>query len=469
MGVETKHEMNFRTNTTLPVFNWYQGKSALGDMWSLNSLKASEILYERNIKLAEDERKREEKKCLELSMQNEDLMKERDKAVQENLTEVAMNHDLSMDKDRLQREYDRLLKDQQREMEVTKRDFIQILLQKELEHEKVLLNERSKATEIKKNLDKQVDELKVEIVELNEEVGRKTVEITKIEADHSERFIESENRLRTEYEVKIKKIQADHDQEIAERELEEAKLSQDRKLLKSDADTMDHDHEKDLLQHNHEHKQVVEDAIEEVNNKWRNKYMQLERESENKERGHRNEISHLENKRRDDLKEKDGRWQLTLSQKQNEIDFVKESLEKNLVEANQKISASEAKFFREKLQLKNEAEMKLNEKVKELNVEFKKNLDEKVDTLTSNLKYEMGEKEKDHQYKIQRKDMELATMEESLARAQRRNNEIENNLRTIDRKITKDQIQKLTEEKTDKYTSMKKQMHERKQSRSFFH
>ena len=239
-------------------------------------------------------------------MQNEDLMKQRDKAVQENLAEVTMNHDLSMDKDRLEREYDRLLKDQQREMEVTKRDFVQILVQKDLEHEKELMNERSKATEIKKNLDKQVDELKVEIVELNEEVGRKTVEITKIEADHSERFIESENRLRTEYEVKIKKIQADHDQEIAERELEEAKLSQDRKLLKSDADTMDHDHEKDLLQHNHEHKQVVEDAIEEVNNKWRNKYMQLERESESKERGYKNEISHLENKSRDDLKENDG-------------------------------------------------------------------------------------------------------------------------------------------------------------------
>merc|ERR1711988_1001993 len=175
------------------------------------------------------------------------------------------------------------------------------------------------------------------------------------------------------------------------------------------------------------------------------------------------------NKSRDDLKENDGRWQLTLSQKQNEMDFVKESLEKNLEEANQKNSAFEAKFFREKLQLKKEAEMKLNEKVKELNVEFKKKLDERVDTLTYNLKYEMGQKEKDHQYKMQRKDMELATMEDSLARAQRRNNEIENNLRTIDRKMTKDQIQKLTEEKTDKYTSMKKQMHERKQSRSFFH
>merc|ERR1711963_690908 len=419
-----------------------------GDVWSLNSLKASEILYERNIKLAEDERKREEKKCLELSMQNEDLMKQRDKAVQENLAEVAMNHDLSMDKDRLEREYDRLLKDQQREMEVTKRDFVQILVQKDLEHEKELMNERSKAKEIKKNLDKQVEELKAEIVELNEEVGRKTVEITKIEADHSEKWIENETRLKTEYEVKIKKIQEVHDQEIAERELEEARLSQDRKLLKNDVDAMNHDHENDLLKHNHEHKQAVEDAIEEVNNKWRNKYLQLERESENKERGYKNEISHLENKSRDDLKENDGRWQLTLSQKQNEMDFVKESLEKNLEEANQKNSAFEAKFFREKLQLKKEADMKLNEKVKELNVEFKKMLDERVNTLTSNLKYEMGQKEKDHQYKMQRKDMELATMEESLARAQRRNNEIEEKLRATDRKIIKTEIEKMTEDKT---------------------
>merc|ERR1711963_1059554 len=419
-----------------------------GDVWSLNSLKASEILYERNIKFADDERKREEKKCLELSRQNEDIIKQRDKAVQENLAEVAMNHDLSIDKDRLEREYDRLLKDQQREMEVTKRDFVQILVQKDLEHEKELMNERSKATEIKKNLDKQVEELKAEIVELNEEIGRKTVEITKIEADHSEKLIENENRWKIEYEEKIKKIQADHDQEIAERELEEARLSQDRKLLKNDADTMNHDHENDLLKHNHEHKQAVEDAIEEVNNKWRNKYLQLERESESKERGYKNEISHLEKKRRDDLKENDGRWQLTLSQKQNEMDFVKESLEKNLEEANQKNSAFEAKFFREKLQLKNEAEMKLNEKVKELNVEFKKKLDERLETLISNLKYEMGQKEKDHQYKIQRKDMELATMEESLARAQRRNNEIEEKLRATDRKIIKTEIEKMTEDKT---------------------
>ena len=291
-------------------------------------------------------------------------------------------------------------------------------------YEKELESERSKAADVKKTLDKQVEELKVEIVGLNEEVGRKTVEITKFEADHSEKLIENENRLKTEYEEKIKRMQEDHDQEIAEREIEEAKLVEDKKMLKNDIDNLNNDHENDLIERNHDHQQAVEDAIEEVNNKWRNKCLQLERECENKEKCYMDEISHLETKIRDDLKENDGRWQLSLKQKQNEMDLMKENFERNLVEENEKNSALENKYLKEKLQLKNEAQMKLNEKVTELNEEFKKKLEERVKTLTSNLKYEMEQKEKDHLYKMERKDMELATMEESLARAQMRKNEI---------------------------------------------
>ena len=374
--------------------------------------------------MADDERRREEKKSLELSRHIEDIQKQRDKAVHDNLTKVAVSHDLVMEKERLQRELDRVLRDHQREKEAMERDFDQRVNQKKLEHEKEVQSERSKAAEVKKNLDKQVEELKVEIVELNEEVGRKTVEITKVEADHSEKMIENENRLKTEYEVKIKRMQEDHDQEIAERGLEEAKLAQDRKMLKNDVDNLNNDHENDLLKRNHEYKQAVEDAIEEVNIKWRNKCLQLERECQNKEKVYMDEISHLENKIRDDLKENDGRWQLSLKQKQNEMDFMKENLERNLEEMNDKNSALENKYLKEKLQLKNEAQMKLNEKVTELNEEFKKKLEERVDTLTSNLKYEMEQKEKDHQYKMERKDVELATMEESLARSQARKNEI---------------------------------------------
>ena len=110
---------------------------------------------------------------------------------------------------------------------------------------------------------------------------------------------------------------------------------------------------------------------------------------------------------------------------------MKENFERNLAEENEKNSALEKKYLKEKLQLKNEAQMKLNEKVTELNEEFKKKLEERVKTLTSNLKYEMEQKEKDHLYKMERKDMELATMEESLARAQMRKNEIGEMMRLI--------------------------------------
>merc|ERR550532_3701962 len=130
------------------------------------------------------------------------------------------------------------------------------------------------------------------------------------------------------------------------------------------------------------------------------------------------------------------------------MDFMKENFEKKMEEMNEKNSDLENRYIEEKRQLKNEAQKKLNEKLTERNEEFKRKLEERVITLTSNLKYEMEQKEKDHLYKMERKDMELATMEESLARAQMRKNEIEEKLRNIDRKIMKDGIEKMTKEKT---------------------
>jgi len=412
-----------------------------------NALQSAKIQHEREIKLADDDRRREEKRALEFSRENEDIQKQRDRAVHENYTEVAVNHELNMDKERLKRELERVQRDHLREKEAMERDFDQRASQKKLEHEKELQSERTKAAEVKRKLEKQIEELKAEIGELNEEVGKKKVEMTKKEADHSEKLVENENRLKTEYEGKIKKMQEDHDQEIAERDLEEEKLTQDKKLLKSDLDKLINDHENDILKRNHEHKQAVEDAIEEVNKKWRNKCMQLERECQNKEKCYMDEISHLEKKVRDDLKENEGRWQLTLKQKQNEMDFMKENLERKLEEVNEKNSVLESKHPKEKVQLKNEADMKLNEKVTELNEDFKKKLEERVNALTSNLRHEMEQKEKDHQYKMERKDTELATMEEALARAQARKTELEDKLRTFDSKATKEQIKKKTEEK----------------------
>ena len=43
--------MNDRTSTRSPFSHWYHGRPVVGDRRSLNALKASEILYERNFKV----------------------------------------------------------------------------------------------------------------------------------------------------------------------------------------------------------------------------------------------------------------------------------------------------------------------------------------------------------------------------------------------------------------------------------
>ena len=112
--------------------------------------------------MADDERRREEKKAMELSRQTEDIQKQRNKAVDDHLTEVAVSHDLSMEKDRLKRELERVVKDHQREKEAMERDFDQRVNQEKLNYEKELQSERSKAVDVRKTLDKQIEELKIE-------------------------------------------------------------------------------------------------------------------------------------------------------------------------------------------------------------------------------------------------------------------------------------------------------------------
>ena len=59
-----------------------------------------------------------------------------------------------------------------------------------------------------------------------------------------------------------------------------------------------------------------------------------------------------------------------------------------------------------------------------MNEDFKKKLEERVDSISYNLKYEIKLKETDHQYKMEKKEMELATMAEALERAQSRRNDV---------------------------------------------
>ena len=102
---------------------------------------------------------------------------------------------------------------------------------------------------------------------------------------------EYENRLKTEYEEKIKKMQVGHYEDIAEREMIGRKLAEENKSLKIDFDNLKNDHEKIILEREHQHRQEVQNLIEEVKNNWSNKYMMLERESKSIEKGILDEIA----------------------------------------------------------------------------------------------------------------------------------------------------------------------------------
>ena len=298
------------------------------------------------------------------------------------------------------------------------------LKMKNLEHDREMSNERLKAEDAAKKFQKRIDQLEEEKINKTQEIEDKNVQITKMEADHSEKLNENENKFKTEFEEKIKRMQDDHDQENADREAQKAKLTQDKKGLNNDNDRMEDDQEREIEQLKHENQKEVEDVIEEKNADWRKKFMAMERDFENKHKELNDEITYLENKIRDVQRDDDGRWQVNLKEKQYELDVTKEDLEQKLEAARQEISDRDDKFRKEKLKMNADHKEKMTQKVREKTEDFKKKLEEREKTLTNNLKYELNLKEIDHKYRMEMKDMELATVAEDLARAQAMKNDV---------------------------------------------
>ena len=66
--------------------------------------------------------------------------------------------------------------------------------------------------------------------------------------------------------------------------------------------------------------------------------------------------------------------------------------------------------------------IKLNERELEVKEECKKKLEDRIKKVTYNLQHEMSLKERDHKFQLERKTVELASVEESLSRAIARKN-----------------------------------------------
>ena len=164
--------------------------------------------------MADDERRREEKRNLELKRQKYDIGKQRDRAVRESMDHEAKKHDLTVENNFLKRDFDRELRDHHREKEAIERDHQLQLNMRNLEHNREMNNERLKAEEAKK-IEKRMEKLEEEIDNLNKEIEDK--------------------KIKNKYEKKIKKMKEDHDKEIAKERaarnaLQQSKIQYDRKV-----------------------------------------------------------------------------------------------------------------------------------------------------------------------------------------------------------------------------------------------
>ena len=76
------------------------------------------------------------------------------------------------------------------------------------------------------------------------------------------------------------------------------------------------------------------------------------------------------------------------------------------------------------MEFENKLKMKLNEKDWNVREECKRKLEERIQTVANNLKYEIDLKEKDQRCKMERKNDEMASVEESLLKTLASNNEL---------------------------------------------
>ena len=136
-----------------------------------------------------------------------------------------------------------------------------------------------------------------------------------------------------EWEEKIRSIQDEHDQDIMERDLVEQKLGEEKKNLDKDREDLQDENEDNLAQQQHEFQQILQSTMEEVNEKWRKKFDSLEQQKATKEQMLRDSISHLEAKTKDEVDASEAQWKLIVKQKENEIEFMKSNMEKDLEKA----------------------------------------------------------------------------------------------------------------------------------------
>ena len=113
---------------------------------------------------------------------------------------------------------------------------------------------------------------------------------------------------------------------------------------------------------NHELQQTFETTLEKVNDKWRRIYDTLEQQRLNKWMILNDTIYQLKSKMEDGIDATEAKWKLTLQKKENEMEFIKKHMEKDLQEAIGICKSLEDEMKKKQSEFDNKLKLKLNEK-----------------------------------------------------------------------------------------------------------
>ena len=371
--------------------------------------------------------RRMEKSNAILEGRKDDLKTKQVKIYQDKIEELFTQCDLNKDREILQQNIDTEIREHQREREHMERNYNQKIESMNVNHLKIVEDQRREAVGIRSELEEIIENMTVEIENLKQKVNDKDVEKTKMCEIHKATMEENELKLFEEFDEIIKNILEENEQDIIGKDLNVRKLTEEKNGLLNEFDDLKAEKENYIFQEFQEsllNQQSLEYLVDEETKKWRNKVDKLEQEKSDMEEQLKDYISYLETKLRDDLFEIDGKWKLSLEQKQNEMDLMKEQLRKNTAVAKELERVLKADLHQKNLENENELRIKLNEKTMKIKEEHKKNLENVVKKEIYNLKSLRELKEINHQCGMEQTASELTALQESLTRLLARKNEI---------------------------------------------
>merc|ERR1712213_8066 len=111
--------------------------------------QAERIQHEREVKLADDKRQQAERENISMARKTEDLESNFERTVHEKMAMEQINHDLKVDKDRLQHNLDNETRRCQREEEKMEKDFSQKMESQKMKNNMELETNKNKADEMK--------------------------------------------------------------------------------------------------------------------------------------------------------------------------------------------------------------------------------------------------------------------------------------------------------------------------------